>query len=241
MAPVNLVTVHHEGAGAPTTAANCARFSEGGYCCGLGTDGYNRFRSSWDNWATLNFNGQDWTPCLSGNRMDHPVTDNDIATLHNAFMDAYNRGEVTANPQVRAHRNSPGSSTACPGDLTMARWNDVAAACSATTPIPPPTPEPEDDVPDLTSAINHDGRPVVVQVGFDKRLYFKIRNSTGGGWSSWRDLSQGFENFATCTAFVNPVNKAINVWVTMKDGKTFQTWQLEPDFASWSGWDDQTL
>ena len=237
---VNMVHVHHEGGGAPTTAANCSRFSEGGYCYGIGTDTYARWRTPEQNYATADWNHRDWTPCFSGNRMTYPVTDHDLTVLHNAFMDAYNRGEVTAHPQVVAHRNAGGSNaTLCPGDLAMARFPEIQVACSVSAP-PTPTPPPEDDPMDLASAINHDGRPVVVQVGGDKRLYFKIRDATGGGWSTWRDLSQGFKDFATATAFVNPKNKAINVWVTMLDGKTFQTWQNEPDFASWSGWDDQT-
>jgi hypothetical protein len=236
---VNLVTIHHEGAGSPSD--NVGRFSEGGYCYGIGVTLYQRFRAPVDNWATLNFNGQDLTICLSGNRMDYPVTDSDIPLIHGAFMDCYNRGEVTSAPQVRAHRNSPGSSTVCPGDQTMARWNDVANACRVDTPTPPTPKPPEDDkVTDLASAINHDGRPVVVQVGGDKKLYYRIRDAEGGNWRTWQDLSGGFTNFETVTAFVNPKNKAINVWVTMKDGKSFQRWQNEPDFATWSSWTDMT-
>lgn len=234
---VDLVTIHHEGGGAPRDAMN---FSEGGYCCGIGLTIWERWRTPADNYATLNFNGQDWTPCFSGNRMNYPITDNDLVLLHTAFMDTYNRGEVTASPLVRAHRNSPGSATACPGDYTMARWSDIEAACRATAPTPPKPKPPEDDVTDLASAINHDGRPVVVQVGGDKKLYYKIRDAQGGDWSDWRDLSGGFANFATATAYVNPKNKAIEVWVTMVDGKTFQLWQTGDDLASWSGWKDQT-
>jgi len=245
MPPVDLVTVHHEGSlangGAPSD--NVDRFAHGGYCCGIGATLFKRFRAPADNWATLNFNGQDWTPCFSG---DHHtgtrLTDTDIALLHDAFLDAYNRGEVTAQPSiVRAHRNSPGSSTACPGDFTIERWNDVVRACS-TAGAPKPEPEPEEPPMDLANAINHDGRPVIFQVGGDAQLYFRIRDATGGNWGPWRDLSGGFRAFATVTAFVNTNVRpsAIEVWVTMADGKTFHRWQTGDDRASWSGWNERT-
>lgn len=242
---VSMVHIHHEGGGAPCTAAQCDRFSEGGYCYGIGTDTFRRWRSPADNYATADWNHRDLTLCFSGSRGNtnpaYDVSDHDIAVLHDAFMDSYNRNEVTGNPQVVAHRNAGGSNaTACPGDNAMARWNDIVNACQATAPTPPKPPVPEDDVTDLASAINHDNRPVIVQVGGDSKLYFKIRDASGGGWSDWRDLSMGFTNFATVTAYINPTNKAIDVWVTMKDGKSFETWQLEPDFAKWQPWQDRT-
>lgn len=238
---VNMVHVHHEGAGSPTTAANCARFSEGGYCYGIGTDTYVRWRTPEQNYATADWNHRDWTPCFSGNRMTAHVTDNDLTILHNAFMDAYNRGEVTATPDVVAHRNAGGSNaTSCPGDLTMARWDDVVAACRAT-PTPAPTPEPEDDVTDLASAINHDGRPIVFQVGGDKKLYYRVRNQAATAWGNWTDLSDGKTNFATVTAFTNPDSHRVEVWVTMVDGHTFNRAQNPPDMASWGPWYDHTI
>lgn len=147
--PVDMVHIHHEGGGAPCTAAQCDRFSHGGYCYGIGTDTFARWRSPSENYATADWNHRDWTPCFSGDRhTGYDVTDHDLAVLHDAFMDAYHRGEVTANPQVVAHRNAGGSNaTACPGDKAMARWNDIANACRASgapSPTPPPTPQPEE-------------------------------------------------------------------------------------------------
>jgi hypothetical protein len=92
---------------------------------------------------------------------------------------------------------------------------------------------------DLASAINHDGRPVIVQVGGDKRLYMKIRDATGGKWRDWSDLSGGQKDFATVTAFVN-ANKTIEVFATMRDGRTLHRWQTGGDFATWSDWADET-
>jgi hypothetical protein len=145
VAPVDLVTIHHEGSlangGAPSD--DVGRFKEGGYCCGIGANLYERWRAPADNWATLNYNGEDWTPCYSG---DHhtgtALRAQDIDLLHLAYMDAYTRGEVTAAPVVRAHRNSPGSATACPGDFTIERWDDVVAACRPGPSKPPPDDEP---------------------------------------------------------------------------------------------------
>jgi hypothetical protein len=145
MAPVDLVTIHHEGSlangGAPTD--DVGRFREGGYCCGLGATMFERWRAPEDAYATLNFNGEDWCPCYSG---DHhtgtELRDADIELLHAAYLDAYERGEVTAEPLVRAHRDSPGSSTACPGDYVIDRWADVVAACRPGA-APPQTDENE--------------------------------------------------------------------------------------------------
>lgn len=146
MAPVGLVTIHHEGGGAPSD--NVQRFGHGGYCYGIGLTRWERFRSPQENWATLNFNHKDLTICLSGNRMNYSVTGNDIQLIHGAYLDCYNKKEVTADPLVRAHRNSPGSSTACPGDLTMAVFNKITAACRpgpVSPPVPPKPPSGGDD------------------------------------------------------------------------------------------------
>jgi hypothetical protein len=147
MSIVDLVTIHHEGGGSPSD--NVGRFSEGGYCYGIGVTLWERWRSPNDNWATMNYNGEDLTICLSGNRMDAPVTDNDISLIHGAYMDCFNRGEVTAAPLVRAHRNSPGSATACPGDHTINVWSKVEDACRPGTTPPPnePTGGKDDMVP----------------------------------------------------------------------------------------------
>jgi hypothetical protein len=147
--PVDLVTIHHEGGGAPSD--DVGRFAHGGYCYGIGVSLYERFRAPADGWATMNFNGEDLTICLSGNRMTAPVTDRDLDLIRGAFLDCYNRGEVTAAPLVRAHRDSPGSATACPGDKTMERWSAVSSACRADG-APPPV--GGDDVPGMKDCVD---------------------------------------------------------------------------------------
>ena len=139
--PVTLVTVHHEGGGSPTTGSGCSRFAHGGYTYGIGTDGWNRFRDVWSSYATLNYNHVSLDLCLPGNRMDYVVTDHDLEVIRSACQNARELGYVVSNPTVRAHQNSPGSSTACPGTHTMARWNEVAAACTSAgaPPTSPPT------------------------------------------------------------------------------------------------------
>src|SRR6266404_1456091 len=111
MNPVDLVTIHHEGAGTPT---DVPRYAGGGYTYGIGASRWEHFRDVWVSYATLDFNHVSLDICLSGNRMISMVTDPDIQLIHGAFMDARQRGYVTANPTVRAHKNSPGSSTVCP-------------------------------------------------------------------------------------------------------------------------------
>src|SRR5215471_238826 len=141
--PVSLVTVHHEGAGAPS---DVARGAHGGYTYWIGATYFTHLRTVWSSFATLNFNGVSLDLCLSGNRMEYPVTSRDIEIIRGAVTDARNRGYVVGNPTVRAHRNSPGSGTVCPGDYAMAVWPQIVAACTAgTTPAPtPPTPGGDD-------------------------------------------------------------------------------------------------
>lgn len=135
---VDLVTIHHEGAGAPS---DVPRGADGGYTYWIGATRWERLRSVYTSYATLHFNHVSLDICLSGNRMDHPVTDADIALIHGAFMDAHAHGEVVDVPRVQAHRDNNGKyefrgslfSTVCPGDLTMARWPLAVAACRVAT------------------------------------------------------------------------------------------------------------
>lgn len=145
-APVELVTIHHEGAGAP-------RDFPGGawpYTYWLGASSWANIQPVWSSWGTLNFNGVSLDVCLSGQRQPgiagsppYLVTEADVALLRGIIVDARDRGYVVNDPLVRAHRNSPGSSTVCPGDNTMARWSEIVAACTSSTP-PQPQPQPPD-------------------------------------------------------------------------------------------------
>jgi hypothetical protein len=240
---VDLVTIHHQGGGPPTD--NSSGYSYGGYSYGIGATQWERFRSPADSFATLNYNHVSLDICLSGDRhTGHTVTDSDIELIHGAFMDCFNRGEVVGSPLVRAHKNSPGSATACPGDHTMSVWDRIVQACSNTDqPKPEPPPE-EEDYMDLANALNHDGRRMVFQVGADGNLYYKVKDATGGGWGNWRDLTSGFRNFETVTAWTNERQGEtpwVEVWVTMQDGKSFHRWQEGADRASWSDWEDETV
>lgn len=142
--PVTLVTVHHEGAGAPS---DVARGAHGGYTYWIGATYFTHLRTVWSSFATLNFNGSSLDLCLSGNRMEYPVTDGDLNLIRNACADARARGYVVNAPTVRAHRNSPGSGTVCPGDKAMARWSEIVAACTAGGTAPPAPGPGGDDVP----------------------------------------------------------------------------------------------
>jgi hypothetical protein len=135
-APVELVTAHHEGAGAPS---DVARGADGGYTYWIGATTWQHLRSVWDSYGTLNYNGDSVDVCLSGNRMEHPVTDADVDLIRQAVADARARGYVIDAPTVRAHRDSPGSSTVCPGDRTIDQWPAIVAACTAGASSPAPT------------------------------------------------------------------------------------------------------
>lgn len=138
-APVSLVTIHHEGAGAP-------RDFPGGtwpYTYWLGSIHWAKIQTPWTSWGTIDYNGVSLDVVFSGQRQpgipnspSFPVTDTDLLLLGGLIDDARANGFVVDDPLVRAHRNSPGSNTVCPGDNTMARWSDIVRVCT-TTPAPP--------------------------------------------------------------------------------------------------------
>jgi hypothetical protein len=86
--------------------------------------------------------------------MTAPFTTSDVELIRQAIADCRARGEVVGNPTVRAHRNSPGSSTVCPGDNVMKLWDQVVAACQAggTPPTPQPPPSQTGGAPLTTVA-----------------------------------------------------------------------------------------
>lgn len=139
--PVELVTIHHEGGGAP-------RDFPGGrwpYTYWLGATSFHEIQTPWTSWGTINFNGVSLDVVFSGQRQPgipnspaYPVSDNDINIFAAIIENARSQGFVVDDPLVRAHRNSPGSNTACPGDNTMARWSDIVRVCTTVAP-PIPT------------------------------------------------------------------------------------------------------
>lgn len=152
MDPVLLCTVHHEGAGAPS---DVPRGEAGGYTYWIGDSRFECLRTVWASFATLGFNHVSLDVCLSGNRMVYPVTDKDLRLIGAACADARQRGYVVERPKVRAHKDSPGSSTVCPGTYTMKRWPVVVAAVQISGAGPPPPPPKVSTMPCIISA--HDG------------------------------------------------------------------------------------
>jgi hypothetical protein len=135
--PVALATVHHEGAGDPTDVVRADD-----YTYWIGSVAFHHIQSVWDSYATWNFNGTSFDICLSGNRMEHPVTDSDIELIRGACTEGRELGYLIDNPQVRDHHDSPGSSTVCSGDFTRDVWDAIVAACQADgVPATPPPPE----------------------------------------------------------------------------------------------------
>lgn len=133
---VDLVTIHHEGAGVPT---NYPRGADGGYSIWIGTTNYTLLRAPEVSFATKHFNHVSLDVCLSGNHQVVPLSTSTIELVRRGVADARNRGWVTDHPNVEPHRAS--FSTACPGDQTMTRWSEVVAACH--TPVALPVPKPK--------------------------------------------------------------------------------------------------
>ena len=222
---VALVTIHHEGAGNPT---DVARGAAGGYTYWIGTTYWTQLRTPWDSYATLNFNHVSLDICLSGDRMNWPVTDNDIRILSGAVKDARGKGYVIDDPLVRAHRNSPGSSTVCPGDYTMARWADVVAACTA-----PPAPPPEVIELQTSTALNQDGRPEVFALNTDGSITHKWRNPDLT-WTDWTPFATG--PFDTVSAFTNGFG-TVEVVAHHTTRGYLHRYQTAPN-NGWSDWSD---
>ena len=137
--PVSLVTIHHEGDGDPIDRP---RGADGGYSVWIGVTKFTMLRSPFESFGTLGFNHVSFDVCLSGNRVDHAVTDTDIVLIAAACAQARSNGWLVDHPLVRDHKSSPGSSTVCPGRHTMERFAEVTAACGlGAHPAPPLPPE----------------------------------------------------------------------------------------------------
>lgn len=142
---VNIVTIHHEGAGTPS---DDPRGASGGYTYWIGATKFEWLRSVYTSYATLAYNHVSLDICLSGNRMDVDVTDADIALIRGAFMDCRARGEVVDQPRVQFHRDNNGLymfngslfSTVCPGDRAVAVRHQIEAACRFVPSAPEPSP-----------------------------------------------------------------------------------------------------
>jgi hypothetical protein len=161
MAPVDRVTIHHQGGGAPTD--DSSGYSEGGYTYGIGATVWERFRDVWSSYATLNYNGESLDICLSGCRHptcgNYPVTDHDLELIAGVIADARARGYVVERPLVVAHKDSPGSSTACPGDRTIDRWQEIVAICTGAA-APAPGPETRGKLlTTIAAPFGRNGRP----------------------------------------------------------------------------------
>lgn len=140
--PLSTVIQHHEGSGKPRNGVSLRFYS---YIIGL---------SEWHirsglidpaapfpggDTSTIDFNRRVIGVCLTGNRQTgikdnpaYPVTDTDIEMMVEIGVDARRRGWLIDNPLVKPHEDMPGSHTVCPGDLTIARWDDVANAYQKT-------------------------------------------------------------------------------------------------------------
>jgi hypothetical protein len=231
------VTVHHRGGGAPSD--DSSTYSDGGYTFGIGATVWEHFRSVWDSYATLNFNGESVDICLSGSRGNtdpaYPVTDADVELIRGAMADARARGYVVDRPDVIPHRNSPGSSTACPGDNTMARWPEIVEACMAGSVAVEPEPEPEVIEMQSVTLTNEDGRPETFTCMPDGSIWHAWRALTGGAWSDWARLAAG--PFDSLSGFANDDDGRLELVAHHTQRGYLHVWQTAPNGA-WSEWVD---
>ena len=133
MAPVGRVTIHHEGAGAPTE--NVGRFLDAeDYSIGIGHATFRVARSPSESFITNGQGGKrSLQVCLSGDRRFHAVTDSDIELVGQAVAEARARGWVSDAPEVFVHGDT--DATECPGTHVHERRDDLEAACHASSPL----------------------------------------------------------------------------------------------------------
>jgi len=149
---VSLATVHHEGGCAPRD--DLADPGTKGYTVGIGVTRYTFFRPPSESFATLHYNHVSFDVLLSGNRNDYPVTNTDIELIAAAAREGRARGWLIDAPYVRPHRESPGSSTICPGNHTAypdpptfpagdpLTWLTIVTALHKEAPAPMPATPP---------------------------------------------------------------------------------------------------
>lgn len=139
-------TIHHEGVGAPDDSP---RGAAGGYSVWIGPTTWTFLRPPDISFATYGYNHVSMDICLSGNRMEWPVLDTELALITDAVASYVLRDWVTSTALTYPHGTlypppppypSGSSPSQCPGILTIDRWPDVVRAASPgvnVTPTPP--------------------------------------------------------------------------------------------------------
>lgn len=131
------VTIHHEGAGAPTDRVS--RFlSTDKYSAGIGITRYELWRDPGESFITTGQRGHCLQICLSGNRQVHATTDTDIVLIGNCCNEAKVKGWLIDRPAVYHHGDN--GKTACPGTNTNNRRSEIKAACQTPIPVTSPLP-----------------------------------------------------------------------------------------------------
>lgn len=202
---VGIVTIHHEGGGAPTDEPRGS--DDGGYTYWIGTSRWTWLRTVWDSWATIHHNGISLDLCLSGNRMDYPVSDAELEIIRSACADARGRGYVVTSPEVHPHKDF--FNTACPGSHTMERWGEVVAAVlagtSGSSAPPTTTPKPlETELPHMS---------IIIYKGTPHTFWIAGGAHTGELWHSWgQGTKENMDEYAPGERFnaAFPIGLAVN-------------------------------
>lgn len=236
---VSIVTVHHEGAGAPTDQPRGS--DDGGYTYWIGTTRWTWLRSVWDSWATIHHNGISLDLCLSGNRQDYPVTDQELEIIRGACADARARGYVTAAPKVQPHKAV--YNTACPGNHTMNRWADVAAAVLAGTGGSAPAPAPGPPLP-----VEGDNVQVIIHKGVPHTFWIDSKGWLCHSWGPDPKARENMNRYAPGEHYNDafPVALAVNGdWLNVRavcvDHATAGRRVMAMDFHPASGWHPYTI
>jgi hypothetical protein len=91
---------------------------------------------------TSGYNSTTFGFCLIGNYTDVDPTDEQIAAFGEWFRWMVDNGWLRADAWIEPHRAR--KATACPGDCTIRRWDDLIAATRLPAPPPAPRPQPID-------------------------------------------------------------------------------------------------
>src|SRR5262245_28721922 len=130
MAETNRVIIHHQGAGAPS---NSWGMFTSDYSIAIGTDRIEVRNSPANSFRTTGTSGPSLQICLSGNRDEYPVTDQDLTLIGQACAEAegYRWIPPAASRVCQFHGDT--ASTACPGSHTRERREDIYAVVLGKT------------------------------------------------------------------------------------------------------------
>ena len=152
--------------------------------------------------------------CFIGNFNNDTLTDADVNSFR-WLRDVHLAGVLVADPPTDGHRNAPGQSTACPGNDTMLRLDDLRA------PYAPPAPPPEIEGENVESLVTSDQLNYFYVDG-EGRLVTYYYPLAGGAWGVFQ-IASGAKPNSQVTLTVDSPNP-IDIGTVAANGRGLHAW-----------------